>query len=87
MKTSFTYIRKEKLSRGSQLQIVFNRQSERELQQEAMGIFDCSKDPFAAVSTTYRQDSVIKEKFSFVEAKQYDSSMLSQKGKKEEISA
>lgn len=54
----------------SQLQTVFHRHSESELQQEALGIFDCFKDPFAAISTTYRQDSVIKEKFSYVEAEE-----------------
>ncbi len=47
---------------------MFNRHSESEIRQEALGIFDSFKDQFAAVSTTYRQDSVIKEKCSFVEA-------------------
>ncbi len=42
----------------SQLQKVFNRRSESEIRQEALGIFDCFKDLFAAVSTTYRQDPV-----------------------------
>ncbi len=54
----------------SQLQKVFNRRSESEIRQEASGIFDCFKDLFATVSTTYRQDSVMKEKFSFVEAEE-----------------
>lgn len=54
----------------SQLQTVFNRHAGSELQQEALGLFDSFKDPFAAVSTSYRQDSVIKEKFNFVEAEE-----------------
>jgi len=54
----------------SQLQTVFQRHAGSELQQEALGLFDSFKDPFAAVSTSYRQDSVIKEKFNFVEAEE-----------------
>ncbi|CAM4652359.1 unnamed protein product [Leuciscus chuanchicus] len=54
----------------SQLQTVFSRHAGSELQQEALGLFDSFKDPFAAVSTSYRQDSVIKEKFNFVEAEE-----------------
>lgn len=54
----------------SQLQTVFHRHSESELQEETLGIFDCFQDPFAAISTTYRQDSVIKQKFSYVEAEE-----------------
>ncbi|XP_026121924.1 uncharacterized protein LOC113104807, partial [Carassius auratus] len=54
----------------SQLQTVFNRHAGSELQREALGLFDSFKDPFAAVSTSYRQDSVIKEKFNFVEAEE-----------------
>lgn len=54
----------------NQLQTVFNRHAGSELQQEGLGLFDSFIDPFAAVSTLYRQDSVIKEKFSFVEAEE-----------------
>lgn len=53
-----------------QLQTIFNRHSGSELHQEALGLFNNFRDPFAAVSTTYRQDNPIKENFSFVEAEE-----------------
>lgn len=54
----------------SQLQKVFQQHQGSELEKEAMAVFDRIEDPFTSVSTTYRQDSVIKEKFNFVESEE-----------------
>ncbi|XP_057184433.1 uncharacterized protein LOC130550916 [Triplophysa rosa] len=65
----------------SQLQTVFNRHSERKIQQEALRIFDSFKDPFAAVSTTYMCH---KRKIQFCGSRRsssWISSMLSKKRK------
>ncbi|XP_054866338.1 uncharacterized protein LOC118469167 [Amphiprion ocellaris] len=54
----------------SQLQTVFQQHQGSGLEKEAMEVFDQIEDPFASVSTTYRQDSVIKENFNFVESQE-----------------
>lgn len=54
----------------SQLQAVFQQHPGTELENQAMAVFDQIEDPFASVSTTYRQDSVIKEHFNFVESEE-----------------
>lgn len=54
----------------SQLQTVFQQHRGTDLENEAMAVFDRIEDPFAEVSTTYRQDSVIKENFDFVESEE-----------------
>lgn len=54
----------------SQLHNVFQQHQGSGLEKDAMEVFDQIEDPFASVSTTYRQDSVIKENFNFVESEE-----------------
>lgn len=54
----------------SQLQNVFQQHPGNELEKEAMAVFDQVEDPFATVSTTYRQDSVIKKNFNYVDSEE-----------------
>ena len=41
-----------------------------QLEKDAMGIFDGFMDPFANVSTTFRQNSVIRKQFCCVDAEE-----------------
>ena len=54
----------------SRLQRVFHQHQGSELEKEALEVFDRLEDPFASVSTTYRQDCVIKDRFHFVESEE-----------------
>ncbi|XP_060782896.1 uncharacterized protein LOC132890123 [Neoarius graeffei] len=54
----------------SRLQRVFQQHQGSELEKEALAVFDQLEDPFASVSTTYRQDCVIKDYFHFVESEE-----------------
>ncbi|XP_051797996.1 uncharacterized protein LOC110970637 [Acanthochromis polyacanthus] len=54
----------------NRLQHVFKQHPGNELEAEAIAVFDQIEDPFAAVSTTYRQDSVIKKNFHYVESEE-----------------
>lgn len=54
----------------SQIQTVFQQHQGSELEKETMAVFDRIEDPFASVSTMYRQDSVIKQNFNFVESEE-----------------
>ncbi|KAL7871937.1 hypothetical protein SRHO_G00069200 [Serrasalmus rhombeus] len=58
----------------NQMARVFQRHSEvtDQLLSESMDIFDSFEDPFARVSTTYMQDSTVKELFGVVEAQEIE---------------
>lgn len=49
---------------------VFQQNPGNEHEEEAITEFDHIEDPFATVSKTYRQDSVIKKPFNFVESEE-----------------
>lgn len=69
----------------SQLQTVFQQHQESGLEKDALAVFDKIEDPFGSVSTAYRQDSVIKKNFKFVESEEVSvgySSCIVKKGKK-----
>lgn len=52
----------------SHLQTVFQQHQGSELEKDALAVLDQIEDPFASISTTYRQDSVIKQYLDFVES-------------------
>ncbi|KAL4008313.1 hypothetical protein ACER0C_002165 [Sarotherodon galilaeus] len=73
----------------SQVQKVFQQHHESGLEKDVLAVFDQIEDPFASVSTTYRQDDVIKRNFNFVESEEvcvgYTAVMV-KKGKKRFLS-
>lgn len=70
---------------------VFQHHRGSKLEKETLEVFDRFEDPLASVSTTYRQDRVIKDNFHFVESEEvsvgYTACLLKKKkGEKRELS-
>lgn len=71
----------------SQVQKVFQQHHGSGLEKDVLAVFDQIEDPFASVSTTYRQDDVIKRNFNFVESEEVCvgyTAVMGKKGKKRE---
>lgn len=69
----------------SQVQKVFQQHHGSGLEKDVLAVFDQIEDPFASVSTTYRQDDVIKRNFNFVESEEVCvgyTAVMGKKGKK-----
>lgn len=68
----------------SQVQKVFQQHHGSGLEKDVLAVFDQIEDPFASVSTTYRQDDVIKRNFNFVESEEVCVGYTAVMGKKGE---
>ncbi|MEQ2268788.1 hypothetical protein XENORESO_015089 [Xenotaenia resolanae] len=69
----------------SQLQKAFQQHQGSELEKDALELFNKIEDPFAFISTTYRQGSVIKKNVNFVESEEVSvghTTCMVKKGKK-----
>lgn len=67
----------------SQVQKVFQQHHGSGLEKDVLAVFDQIEDPFSSVSTTYRQDDVIKRNFNFVESEEVCVGYTAVMGKKD----